>query len=135
MRTTLAEYLPLHRCIDGFCMLSERLFCTTLKRVPMAPGETWAPDVQKLEACHSTEGVLGHLYLDLNQREGAHWLLRSCPASHLSSALLGETADSSSGLVRPSSECTHRFIPLPAVGASSQGSFILVFQPPARDFV
>jgi len=72
-------------------MLSERLFCTTLKRVPMAPGETWALDVQKLEACHSTEGVLGHLYLDLSQREGARSLLQGCLASHSSSALLGES--------------------------------------------
>jgi hypothetical protein len=72
-----AEYLPLYRCIEGFCMLSERLFCTTLKPVALAPGETWAPNVQKLEACHATEGVLGHIYLDLSPREG------TLPIQHL----------------------------------------------------
>eukprot|EP00241_Pyramimonas_parkeae_P019504 CAMPEP_0114311482 /NCGR_PEP_ID=MMETSP0059-20121206/19847_1 /TAXON_ID=36894 /ORGANISM="Pyramimonas parkeae, Strain CCMP726" /LENGTH=310 /DNA_ID=CAMNT_0001435657 /DNA_START=35 /DNA_END=967 /DNA_ORIENTATION=+ len=34
----------------------------------MAPGESWSPDVRKLEVIHVDDGPLGYIYLDLHPR-------------------------------------------------------------------
>lgn len=41
----------------------------------LSPGESWAPDVQKMLAVHEDDGQLGVIYLDLFPRSGPfRWL-------------------------------------------------------------
>ncbi|XP_016496624.1 mitochondrial intermediate peptidase, mitochondrial isoform X5 [Nicotiana tabacum] len=68
----IASYFPLPQCIEGLKILVESLFGVTFHRVPLAPGESWHPDVLKIVLHHPTEGDLGYLYLDLKSRKGKH---------------------------------------------------------------
>ncbi|XP_075108128.1 mitochondrial intermediate peptidase, mitochondrial isoform X4 [Nicotiana tabacum] len=68
----IASYFPLPQCIEGLKILVESLFGVTFHRVPLAPGESWHPDVLKIVLHHPTEANLGYLYLDLKSRKGKH---------------------------------------------------------------
>ncbi|XP_022891022.1 mitochondrial intermediate peptidase, mitochondrial isoform X2 [Olea europaea var. sylvestris] len=68
----LASYFPLPQCIEGLKMLAESLFHVKCHETPLAPGESWHPDVLKLSLHHPDEGDLGYLYLDLKSREHKH---------------------------------------------------------------
>ncbi|CAI9092072.1 OLC1v1027219C1 [Oldenlandia corymbosa var. corymbosa] len=67
-----ASYFPLHKCIEGLKVVAESLFGVTCHYVPIAPGESWHPDVLKISFHHPDEGDLGYLYLDLKPRENKH---------------------------------------------------------------
>ncbi|XP_061997605.1 mitochondrial intermediate peptidase, mitochondrial [Rosa rugosa] len=66
--SVVASYFSLPQCIDGLKVLVESLFGATFHNVPMAPGESWHPDVLKMSLHHPEEGDLGYLYLDLYSR-------------------------------------------------------------------
>lgn len=66
----VASYFPLPQCIEGLKVLVQSLFGATFCSVPMAPGESWHPDVIKMSLHHPEEGDLGYLYLDLHSRKG-----------------------------------------------------------------
>ncbi|PRQ59865.1 putative mitochondrial intermediate peptidase [Rosa chinensis] len=66
--SVVASYFSLPQCIDGLKVLVESLFGATFHNVPMAPGESWHPDVLKMSLHHPEEGDLGYLYLDLYAR-------------------------------------------------------------------
>nr|GLL28111.1 probable mitochondrial intermediate peptidase, mitochondrial [Ipomoea trifida] len=68
----VASYFPLARCIEGLKILVESLFGVTFRQIPLAPGESWHPDVIKILLHHPNEGELGYLYLDLKSRKGKH---------------------------------------------------------------
>ncbi|XP_010536529.1 PREDICTED: probable mitochondrial intermediate peptidase, mitochondrial isoform X2 [Tarenaya hassleriana] len=68
----VASYFPLPLCIEGLKILVESLFGATFYTVPLAPGESWHPDVLKLSLHHPDEGDLGFLYLDLYSRKGKY---------------------------------------------------------------
>ncbi|KAL1222217.1 Mitochondrial intermediate peptidase [Cardamine amara subsp. amara] len=68
----VASYFPLPQCIEGLKVLVESLFGATFHTVPLAPGESWHPDVLKLSLHHPDEGDLGYLYLDLYSRKGKY---------------------------------------------------------------
>lgn len=68
----VASYFPLPQCIEGLKVLVELLFGVTFQSVPLAPGESWHPDVLKMSLYHREEGDLGFLYLDLNSRTGKY---------------------------------------------------------------
>ncbi|CAH8383597.1 unnamed protein product [Eruca vesicaria subsp. sativa] len=68
----VASYFPLPQCIEGLKVLVESLFGATFHTVPLAPGESWHPDVIKLSLHHPDEGDLGYLYLDLYSRKGKY---------------------------------------------------------------
>ncbi|GAY41367.1 hypothetical protein CUMW_058910 [Citrus unshiu] len=68
----VASYFPLGQCIEGLKMLAESLFGVTFHSVPLAPGESWHPDVLKLSLQHPEEGEMGYLYLDLYSRAGKY---------------------------------------------------------------
>ncbi|XP_049363553.1 mitochondrial intermediate peptidase, mitochondrial [Solanum verrucosum] len=70
--SVIASYFPLQQCIEGLKVLVESLFGVTFHGVPLAPGESWHPDVMKIVLHHPTEGDLGYLYLDLKSRKGKH---------------------------------------------------------------
>ncbi|XP_050225251.1 mitochondrial intermediate peptidase, mitochondrial isoform X2 [Mercurialis annua] len=68
----VASYFPLPHCIEGLKVLVKSLFGATFHNVPMAPGESWHPDVIKMVLHHPQEGDLGYLYLDLYSRKGKY---------------------------------------------------------------
>ncbi|VFQ77549.1 unnamed protein product [Cuscuta campestris] len=77
----VTSYFPLERCIEGLKILVESLFGVTFRHIPLAPSESWHPDVIKILLQHPNEGELGYLYLDLKSRMGkdpicAHFAIR-----------------------------------------------------------
>ncbi|KAK4837791.1 hypothetical protein QYF36_008484 [Acer negundo] len=70
--SVVASYFALPQCIEGLKMLVESLFGATFHSVPMAPGESWHPDVLKMSLHHPEEGDMGYLYLDLYSRAGKY---------------------------------------------------------------
>lgn len=54
----IASYFPLRQCIEGLKILVESLFGVTFHGVPLAPGESWHPDVMKIVLHHPTEASL-----------------------------------------------------------------------------
>ncbi|KAJ8771406.1 hypothetical protein K2173_026583 [Erythroxylum novogranatense] len=68
----VASYFALPQCIEGLKVLLKSLFGATFDNVPMAPGESWHPDVLKMCLHHPEEGELGYLYLDLYTRKGKY---------------------------------------------------------------
>lgn len=51
----MASYFPLPQCIEGLKVLVKSLFGATFFDVPMAPGESWHPDVLKMSLHHPEE--------------------------------------------------------------------------------
>ena len=51
----VASYFPLPQCIEGLKVLVNSLFGAMLHNVPMAPGESWHPDVLKMSLHHPEE--------------------------------------------------------------------------------
>lgn len=51
----VASYFPLPQCIEGLKMLVKSLFGVTFQNVPLAPGESWHPDVLKMSLYHPEE--------------------------------------------------------------------------------
>ncbi|DBA74265.1 hypothetical protein WJX77_002438 [Trebouxia sp. C0004] len=79
--SSVSMYLSLHDCLRGLGAVLKQLTGILLEEVPMLPGESWAPGVQKMLAVHETDGELGVIYLDLFPRQGkfgqaAHFTLR-----------------------------------------------------------
>lgn len=70
--TVIASYFPFSQCLEGLKVLCESLFGVTFHRIPLAPGESWHPDVLKIALHHPDEGDLGYLYLDLKSRKDKH---------------------------------------------------------------
>ncbi|CAN8253394.1 unnamed protein product [Cochlearia groenlandica] len=70
--SVVASYFPLPQCIEGLKILVKSLFGATFHTVPLAPGESWHPDVVKLALHHPDEGDLGYLFLDLYSRKGKY---------------------------------------------------------------
>ncbi|GBP49134.1 Mitochondrial intermediate peptidase [Eumeta japonica] len=65
-----SPYFSLGGCMEGLNMLCQELYGITLQHEEITSGETWSPDVYKLAVMHETEGLLGHIYCDLYEREG-----------------------------------------------------------------
>ncbi len=66
----LSEYFSLGTCMEGLNILFSNLYGIQLCHTPSLPGETWSPDVQKIEVMHEEEGLLGHIYCDFYSRPG-----------------------------------------------------------------
>eukprot|EP00111_Clytia_hemisphaerica_P016856 TCONS_00049978-protein len=67
--SSLREYFSVGSCMEGLNLVFSSLFGVTLKVVQAAPGEVWAPLVQKIEV-HDGKEILGYLYCDFYQRPG-----------------------------------------------------------------
>ncbi|KAL4574877.1 hypothetical protein LXL04_021717 [Taraxacum kok-saghyz] len=79
--SVVASYFSLTQCIEGLKVIVESLFEMKFLNYPLAPGESWHPDVMKMALHHPDEGDLGYIYLDLNSRHGkypgcAHFAIR-----------------------------------------------------------
>ncbi|XP_004499673.1 mitochondrial intermediate peptidase, mitochondrial isoform X2 [Cicer arietinum] len=70
--SVVASYFSLSNCIEGLKVLVKSLFGATCHSIPLAPGESWDPQVLKLCLHHPEEGDLGYLYLDLYSRKGKY---------------------------------------------------------------
>ncbi|XP_022941716.1 mitochondrial intermediate peptidase, mitochondrial isoform X1 [Cucurbita moschata] len=70
--SVISSYFPLSQCIEGLKTLVNSLFGASFNSIPLAPGESWHPDVLKLSLHHPEEGDLGYLYLDLYSRKGKY---------------------------------------------------------------
>ena len=68
--SSLREYFSVGSCMHGLDLIFTSLFDVSLKVVEPAPGEVWAPLVQKIEVHDGKEGLLGYLYCDFYQRPG-----------------------------------------------------------------
>lgn len=53
--SVIASYFPLAQCIEGLKLLVESLFGATFHSIPLAPGESWHPDVLKMSLHHPEE--------------------------------------------------------------------------------
>ncbi|RWW30410.1 hypothetical protein GW17_00005026 [Ensete ventricosum] len=56
--SVLSSYFSLSGCLEGLKVLVQALFGATFYQVPMAPGESWHPDVVKLSLHHPQEVYL-----------------------------------------------------------------------------
>lgn len=67
--------------VFAFSRLLTHIYGLSLRPADVAQGETWHPEVRKLEVIDEVEGVIGWIYLDLFYREGkgggaTHYTLR-----------------------------------------------------------
>ena len=51
----VASFFPLPQCIEGLRVLVESLFGVKFRSIPLAPGESWHPDVLKMSLYHHEE--------------------------------------------------------------------------------
>ena len=51
----IASYFSLSNCIEGLKVLVQSLFGATFHSIPLAPGESWDPQVLKLSLHHPEE--------------------------------------------------------------------------------
>ncbi|KAJ3087387.1 Mitochondrial intermediate peptidase, partial [Quaeritorhiza haematococci] len=65
----LSAYFSVGRTFQGLSRVFSALYGIRLEPAPLEPGETWHPDVRKLEVVHETEGKVGVIYCDLFGRE------------------------------------------------------------------
>ncbi|AMD21791.1 HFL065Cp [Eremothecium sinecaudum] len=82
----ISSYFSLGVVLEGVSGLLQSIY--GIKLVPIVPktGETWAPDVRKLQVVSETDGVIGVIYCDLFERTGktpnpAHFTV--CCSRHL----------------------------------------------------
>ena len=77
----LSAYFSLGTVFQGLSRLFHRLYSIRLVPSPTLPGETWTPEVRRLDVWDDHEGHIGVVYCDLFAREGkspnpAHFTLR-----------------------------------------------------------
>ncbi|KAH8675721.1 hypothetical protein BX600DRAFT_507936 [Xylariales sp. PMI_506] len=78
---TLSSYLSLGTVMQGLSRLFTRLYGIRLVPRDTLPGETWHPDVRRLDVVSDTDGHVAVLYVDLFYREDkspnpAHFTVR-----------------------------------------------------------
>ena len=66
------EPLSIGTVFEGLSELFSRLYGLSLRITDTASGETWHPDVKKLEVLDEDAGVMGWIYADLFSRTGKH---------------------------------------------------------------
>ena len=91
----LAAYFSLGTVMQGLSRLFSRLYGVRLVPREPLPGETWNPDVRRLDVFDDTEGRIAVVYCDLFSRQGknpnpAHFTLRC--SRRISSAEVSEAA-------------------------------------------
>ncbi|AAS53569.1 AFR198Wp [Eremothecium gossypii ATCC 10895] len=68
--TSINTYFSLGVVMQGISDLFRDIYGISLKPVVAQAGETWAPDVRKLQVISETEGIIGLIYCDLLERPG-----------------------------------------------------------------
>lgn len=68
--SNFSPYFSLGACMEGLNQVFNSLYGVTFQYANMRPGETWHPDVYKLDVIHESEGELGTIYCDFYDRPG-----------------------------------------------------------------
>ncbi|MCJ1234039.1 Mitochondrial intermediate peptidase [Varicellaria rhodocarpa] len=94
----LSAYFPLGSVIQGLSRLFTRLYGVRLVPRELTPGETWDPDVRRLDVIDDSEGHIAVLYCDLFARVGknpnpAHFTIRC--SRHITRSEVEEATSSS----------------------------------------
>ncbi|KAJ3290651.1 Mitochondrial intermediate peptidase [Borealophlyctis nickersoniae] len=66
----VSPYFSVGTTFEGLSSLFTTLYGISLQPAPVRIGETWHPDVRKLDVVHETDGKIGIIYCDLYQRDG-----------------------------------------------------------------
>lgn len=66
----LRSYFTLGNVINGLSDLFQSIYGIKLQPAAAAPGETWSPDVRRLDVISEKEGIIGVIYCDLFERPG-----------------------------------------------------------------
>ncbi|KAJ8324572.1 Mitochondrial intermediate peptidase [Batrachochytrium dendrobatidis] len=66
---SLSSYYSVGSTLQGLSDVFNMLYGVRLEPSQVLQGETWHPDVRKLDVVHETEGKLGTIYCDLFSRE------------------------------------------------------------------
>ncbi|KAJ3096366.1 Mitochondrial intermediate peptidase [Physocladia obscura] len=69
--TSLRPFFSVGTTIAGISELLTNLYGIRLEPASVRLGETWHPDVRKVQIVHETEGVIGIVYMDLFARESS----------------------------------------------------------------
>ena len=115
----ISAYFSLGTVMQGLSRLFDRLYGIRFAPCPTGPGETWDPNVRRLNVVHETEGHLAVLYCDLFQRAGkaavpTHFTLRC--ARQISTAELADTSLAShDGMARSKSPHTGHVHQIPTI--------------------
>lgn len=68
--SNFSPYFSLGACMEGLNQVFNSLYGVTFHYSDMRPGESWHPDVYKLDVIHESEGELGTIYCDFYDRPG-----------------------------------------------------------------
>ena len=66
----MSAYFTLGSVFRGLSSLFENIYGITLEPVVPERGETWSPEVRRLNVCSKDEGLIGVIYCDLFERSG-----------------------------------------------------------------
>ena len=93
----MSAYFSLGTVMQGLSRLFNRLYGIRFVPCGTSPGETWSPDVRRLNVLHETDGHVAILYCDLFERAGknpnpTHFTLRC--SRLISSSETGNGSDS-----------------------------------------
>ncbi|CEP60956.1 metalloendopeptidase LALA0_S02e03510g [Lachancea lanzarotensis] len=66
----IKSYFSLGTVVQGLSNLFQSIYGIHLEPVVSVPGETWSPEVRRLNVVSDTEGIIGVVYCDLFERQG-----------------------------------------------------------------
>ena len=115
----LSAYFSLGTVMQGLSRLFDRLYGIRFVPRGTGPGETWDPNVRRLDVLQEGEGHVAVLYCDLFQREGkapnpAHFTLR-CSRRITQSEISDTSLASNDGMARAVSPSTGQLCQLPTI--------------------
>lgn len=115
----LSAYFSLGTVMQGLSRLFSRLYGIRFIPREAGHGETWNPDVRRLDVMHEDDGHVAVLYCDLFERNGkspnpAHFTLRC--SRELSPAEMGDSSlGSNDGMARGLNHSTGKTFQLPTI--------------------
>ena len=116
---SLSAYFSLGTVMQGLSRLFDRLYGIRFVPRETARGETWVPDVRRLDVVHEDEGHVAVLYCDLFERgdkspNPAHFTLR-CSRLIRDDEAADESLVSNDGMARAVSPSTGQLHQLPTI--------------------
>ena len=115
----LSAYFSLGTVMQGLSRLFSRLYGVRFAPREGGVGETWNPDVRRLDVMHEDDGHVAVLYCDLFERDGkspnpAHFTLR-CSREVSPAEMEDRTLGSHDGMARALNRSTGKTFQLPTI--------------------
>ena len=115
----LSAYFSVGTVMQGLSRLFDRLYGVRFVPREAKPGETWDPNVRRLDVMQEDEGHVAVLYCDLFERHGkspnpAHFTLR-CSREISAGEIADKSLASDDGMARAVSPYTGRLCQLPTI--------------------